>query len=100
MFTELKDTVSLMNSSDYKERFVAEYVQLKIRYIKLHNMVVKYEAGKLDFKPNCTLELLKHQKSLMGQYLYVLEMRAQIENVVLPVMDFVWDKNNDVAGEG
>ena len=99
MFTELKDTISLMNSPDYKERFVAEYVQLKIRYIKLHNMVVKYETGKLDFKPNCTLELLKHQKSLMGQYLYVLEMRAQIENVVLPEMDFVWDKNNDVAGE-
>lgn len=29
---ELKDTIELMNSSDYKDRFKAEYYQLKIRY--------------------------------------------------------------------
>ena len=29
---ELKDTVELMNSEDYKERFKAEYLQAKIRY--------------------------------------------------------------------
>lgn len=33
---ELKDTIELMNSSDYKDRFKAEYYQLKIRYTKLH----------------------------------------------------------------
>ena len=27
---ELKDTIELMNSSDYKDRFKAEYYQLKI----------------------------------------------------------------------
>ena len=86
----LQQTVSMMNSPDYKERFVAEYMQTKIRYIKLHNMVVKYEAGTLDFTPNCSLELLKHQKSLMGQYLYDLELRAEIEKVKLPEMDFDW----------
>ena len=32
---ELKDTVELMNSKDYKERFKAEYLQAKIRYDKL-----------------------------------------------------------------
>lgn len=32
---ELKDTIELMNSSDYKDRFKAEYYQLKIRYTKL-----------------------------------------------------------------
>lgn len=31
---ELKDTIELMNSSDYKDRFKAEYYQLKIRYTK------------------------------------------------------------------
>ena len=46
---ELKDTIELMNSSDYKDRFKAEYYQLKIRYTKLHVMLVKLEAGKLDF---------------------------------------------------
>ena len=38
---ELKDTVDLMNSSDYKERFQAEYLQTKNRYNKLHKMLVK-----------------------------------------------------------
>ena len=37
---ELKDTIELMNSSDYKDRFKAEYYQLKIRYTKLHAMLV------------------------------------------------------------
>ena len=99
MLTELKDTVSLMNSPDFKDRVVAEYMQLKIRYLKLHKMVVKYEAGTLDFTPNCSLELLKHQKSLMGQYLYDLELRAEIEKINLPEMDFVLDKVR-AAGEG
>lgn len=46
-------------------------------------MLVKYEAGTLDFKPNCSLELLKKQKSLMGQYLNILEIRAEIEKISL-----------------
>jgi hypothetical protein len=32
---ELKETVELMNSENYKERFIAEYHQVKIRYEKL-----------------------------------------------------------------
>ena len=36
---ELKDTVSLMQSADYKERFKAEYYQLVIRYKKLKAML-------------------------------------------------------------
>lgn len=31
---ELKDTIKLMTSEDYKERFAAEYLQTKIRYEK------------------------------------------------------------------
>lgn len=80
---ELKDTIKMMDNADYKERFKAEYYQTKIRYDKLHAMIVKYEANKLDFKPSCSLELLKHQASMMGQYLYDLEVRAEIENIEL-----------------
>lgn len=36
---ELKDTVQLMQSDDYKDRFTAEYIQLKTRYYKLEKMV-------------------------------------------------------------
>lgn len=80
---ELKDTIELMTSDDYKKRFIAEYDQTKIRYEKLHRMVVKYEAGTLTFTPKCDIELLKKQKAAMGQYLYCLEVRAEIEGVEL-----------------
>ena len=42
---ELNETVSLMQSTDYKERFKAEYFQLKIRYDKLKAMVEKLDSG-------------------------------------------------------
>ena len=80
---EFKDTIEMMNSADYKERFRAEYYQTKIRYEKLHKMTVKYEAGTLNFTPTCSLELLKKQKSFMGQYLNCLEVRAEIEGIEL-----------------
>lgn len=80
---ELKDTIEMMNSDDYVERFKAEYYQTKIRYEKLHKMIIKYEAGTLDFDPTCSIEILKHQKSYMGQYLYCLEVRAEIEGIKL-----------------
>ena len=80
---ELKDTIEMMNSKDYKERFKAEYWQTKIRYDKLHQMCIKYEANALNFEPKSSLELLKEQKSYMGNYLRILEVRAEIEQIDL-----------------
>lgn len=80
---DLKDTVELMTSSDYKDRFRAEYWQTKIRYEKLHTMAIKMQAGTLDFEPNCPLELLLEQKGVMGRYLNKLEIRAEIEGIDL-----------------
>ena len=68
---------------DWKERVQLEYKQLKERYDKLHSMLVKYEAGTLEFTPNCPLDLLKEQAAAMRKYLYVLEVRAQIEGIDL-----------------
>ena len=70
---------------DWKERVVQEYKELKERYNKLHRMLIKYEAGTLDFTPNCSLELLKEQKMYMGEYLRILEIRSEIEDIVLEV---------------
>lgn len=80
---ELKDTVELMNSADYKERFRAEYWQTKIRYEKLHRMIVKYEADTLGFTPTCPIEVFKDQAGAMGRYLYALEVRAELEGIEL-----------------
>ena len=70
---------------DWKERFVQEYKELKERYNKLHRMVIKYEAGTLDFTPNCSLGLLKEQEMYMGDYLRILEIRSEIEDIDLEV---------------
>lgn len=84
---ELKETVELMNSENYKERFVAEYHQVKIRYEKLKNFCNKIEVeemlGKEVTKHDCPLELLREQQKYMGLYLSILEKRALIENVEL-----------------
>lgn len=80
---ELKDTIKLMESEDYKERFKAEYYQTKIRYAKLHRLIIKMEAGTCDFTPSCSLEIHKEQAKYMGMYLHILEVRAEIENIKL-----------------
>lgn len=87
---ELKDTALLMQSESYKERFVAEYWQTKIRYEKLKNFCNKIEAAKVSvsvFEPkhDCPYELLRDQQRIMGQYLHTLEVRAIIENIDLEV---------------
>lgn len=76
--------MSKNEQNNYKQRFINEYVELKDKYIKLHKMLVKYDADKLEFTPTCPIDLLRKQKSLMGQYLNVLEVRAVIEDVELP----------------
>lgn len=82
---ELSKTVKMMDSTDYKERFKAEYFQTKIRYDKLHRMLIKHEAGTLDFTPTCDVEILKRQARYMGNYLKCLEIRAEIEKIKLEV---------------
>lgn len=69
------------DNEDYKVRFVKEYKELKERYGKLHKMIVKAEAGTLDFEPDCPLDLLKQQAKAMGEYLHILEIRAEIERI-------------------
>ena len=80
---ELKDTVEMMNSPDYKERFKAEYFQTKIRYGKLHEMILKYDADILEFTPSCPILLLREQEATMARYLECLEIRAKIEGIEL-----------------
>ena len=80
---ELKDTIELMNSQDYEDRFRAEYWQAKIRYDKLDDITVKYEANTLTFTPKCSLTLLKEQKMYLGNYIRILKIRAEIERIEL-----------------
>lgn len=80
---ELKDTVEMMVSSDYKERFKAEYFQTKIRLEKLRAIISKIESGTSSFTATCPLYLLKTQVRNMDTYLYTLETRAKYEGIDL-----------------
>ena len=89
---ELKDTIVPMCSANYKDRFVAEYIQLKIRYEMLKAFNTKIKAAVLSFgeeceveepRHDCPAELLREQQKLMGELLHVLEVRAVIEGIDL-----------------
>ena len=79
----LEDTVELMTSSDYRERFVAEYEQLIIRYNGLRNMLDKWDRNELDFTPTCPRSTYNMQTKAMTDYIAVLEARAVMEGIVL-----------------
>ena len=76
---ELKDTVDLMLSDDYVDRFKAEYYQLETRFIKLASMVGNWD--KLNFTPNMSREFYIKQLHVMAMYLYYLIFRSGIEKV-------------------
>ena len=80
---ELKDTVEMMNSEDYKERFKAEYCQTVIRYRKLKNMLDRWDNGDLNFMPTCPRSTYNMQIRAMTDYIAVLEARAVMENINL-----------------
>lgn len=78
----LVDTVTLMCSNDWKDRFVAEYVQLQIRIIKLeealNNMPDPFPV--LDSR---TRAIMMKQLDAMESYKTCLEKRADIAGIDL-----------------
>ena len=80
---ELQDTINLMTSSDYKERFKAEFYQTTIRFDKLSAMLEKWDKNELNFKPTCPREIYDYQLKGMKEYIDMLIIRAKIENIEL-----------------
>lgn len=80
---ELINTIGLMQSDYYKDRFIAEYQQLVIRYNKLKNMIDKWDKGELNFMPRGPKSVYNLQIKAMSDYIAVLEARAAIENITI-----------------
>lgn len=91
---QLQETVEPMITGDYKDRFVAEYWQTKIRYERLKKFNTKIQAAQMqkgytgvypDWAPkhDCPEYLLEEQQRVMGEYLKILETRAEIEGIEL-----------------
>lgn len=79
----LIDTIPMMESTDYKERFKAEVYQLDIRIGKLANMLSNWANGSLGFQPTCSYDLLEAQLNAMKVYRHFLAERASIEGIEL-----------------
>lgn len=79
----LKDTAKYMYSENYKERFIAEYKQLYIRYEGLKRMIYNLDHGTLNFTPTCKREVYDDQLKAMEDYLIVLQKRAEVEEIDL-----------------
>ncbi len=79
----LAATATLMTSEDYKDRFKAEYIQLKNRYEGLKRMTDNWDNGTLNFTPTCPRATYNFQLRAMKEYLDILEVRAKIEGINL-----------------
>lgn len=79
----LADTVELMESEDYKDRFKAEFYQTRIRMFKLIDTLDKWDAGTLGFAPTSARYLYLMQVKGMGLQLRAMRRRAKIEGIKL-----------------
>lgn len=80
---ELKDTIYLMISNNYKERFIAEYTQLMLRYGKLSDLIIRYKKEKYIIG-SMDIEDLEEQVVIMRKYIDILQKRAKKEHIKLP----------------
>ena len=80
---QLKETVPMMESADYKERFKAEFYQLLFRLDALTSILIKWDNNMLEFEPKCSKETLENQVIFMQGYIAILRLRAKIEGIEL-----------------
>lgn len=82
---KLEDTIELMTSDLYKDRFKGEYNQAVIRFEKLKKMLDTWDNDKesLGFAPPCPRTVYNLQIKAMADYIASLEIRASIENIEL-----------------
>ena len=79
---KLDETVNLMCSHDFKDRFIAEYAQLVIRLSKLNDVLnnTSYTRFEVD---DITRDLMLKQRDAMESYKECLEKRADIVGIDL-----------------
>ena len=91
LFRNLAETAAGMDSDDFEDRFIAEYVQLKYRIDKLRKTTAAIRATECyeyvnlpKIKHDCPLTMLENQLHHMEKYLEIMEQRAYCEGIMLP----------------
>jgi len=74
---ELKDTVNLMLSDDWRDRLKAEWLQVKIRYERLIGAINMADQGKGKYRSAEGRAVLKSQRDSMANYMTMLELRME-----------------------
>lgn len=80
---KLAETVDLMLSDDWKDRFKAEYYQAVIRALRLGKVVSHYYNNKLDVELSSGIEWHENQLRIMMDYIDILKKRAENEGIKL-----------------
>ena len=91
LIRSLKDTVDIMVSDDYKDRFIAEYAQTYLRAQKLELLLIDYRNKTLDFIPTTDINTLTDQLTYMNRYVLILQKRAKLEGITLPIISITED---------
>ena len=81
MIQNLEETIGLMTSPDYKDRFKAEFEQLSFRINKLDAFLNKWDSGELKITPKSPREWFEKQRQAMADYGQVLAARAIKEEI-------------------
>ena len=79
---KLVETVNLMCSHDFKDRFIAEYAQLAIRLSKLNDVLNNTSDTRFEVD-DVTRDLMLKQRDAMESYKECLEKRADIVGIDL-----------------
>ena len=80
----LSDTSDIMLSDDWKERFVAEYIQLCIRLKRINDVVEDYYDNKLSNMSDAEAMTLLWQHHAMMSYYDAMVYRAKYSKIELP----------------
>lgn len=83
----LKDLSIYLTSSDYRERMVGEILELDYRIKKLEYMLKRSDEER-GFKFTTPKHLLEAQVSTMKSLRNILEIRATLENISLPEVEY------------
>lgn len=78
---EIETINKLLNSENYQERMVGEFLELTVRLQKLQEFLTQYRENKLPFTPATSYDMMHEQFVHMKNYHTILTQRLQIENI-------------------
>lgn len=81
---KMSDTCGMMLSEDWKERFIAEHIQLLIRLKRINDVVEDYYDGKLSNMSDAEIMTLLWQHHAMMSYHDAMIYRAKYSGIELP----------------